>query len=62
MELDDELCLCFHVSKRKVINFIPPNVPVDPKMQPPIGIVVDGNGTIYAASDDQMDIKKYVKN
>jgi bacterioferritin-associated ferredoxin len=22
MELDDELCLCFHVSKRKVINFI----------------------------------------
>jgi hypothetical protein len=24
--------------------------------------VVDGNGTIYAASDDQKDIKKYVKN
>ena len=22
MELDDELCLCFHVSKRKVINFL----------------------------------------
>ncbi len=22
MQLDDELCLCFHVSKRKVINFI----------------------------------------
>ncbi len=22
MELDDELCLCFHVSKRKVINYI----------------------------------------
>ncbi len=22
MELDDELCLCFHVSKRKVVNFI----------------------------------------
>ena len=22
MDLDDELCLCFHVSKRKVINFI----------------------------------------
>ena len=22
MELDDQLCLCFHVSKRKVINFI----------------------------------------
>lgn len=22
MELDEELCLCFHVSKRKVVNFI----------------------------------------
>ena len=22
MELDDELCLCFHVSKRKVINYV----------------------------------------
>ncbi len=22
MELDDEICLCFHVSKRKVVNFI----------------------------------------
>lgn len=22
MELDDELCLCFHVSKRKVVNFV----------------------------------------
>ena len=22
MELDDELCLCFHVSQRKVINFL----------------------------------------
>ena len=22
MELDDELCLCFHVTKRKVINYI----------------------------------------
>jgi hypothetical protein len=37
-------------------------VPADPKMQPPIGIVVDGRGVIYTASDDQMDIKKYVKN
>jgi sugar lactone lactonase YvrE len=44
-----------------VMYFIPPPVPPDPKMQPPIGIVVDGNGVIYAASDDQMDIKKYVK-
>jgi NAD(P)H-nitrite reductase large subunit len=22
MELDDELCLCFHVSKRKVVNYL----------------------------------------
>jgi len=22
LELDDELCLCFHVTKRKVINYI----------------------------------------
>ena len=22
MELDDDLCLCFHVTKRKVVNFI----------------------------------------
>ena len=22
MELDEELCLCFHVSKRKVVNFL----------------------------------------
>jgi DNA-binding beta-propeller fold protein YncE len=50
------------VKDGKVMYFIPPPVPPDPKMQPPIGIVVDRNGTIYAASDDQMDIKKYVKN
>ena len=22
MDLDDEICLCFHVSKRKVLNFL----------------------------------------
>ncbi len=22
MELDDEICLCFHVTKRKILNFI----------------------------------------
>jgi len=22
MELDDELCLCFHVTRRKVINYL----------------------------------------
>ena len=50
------------VKDGKVMYYIPPPVPPDPKMQPPIGIVVDGRGVIYAASDDQHDIKKYVKN
>ncbi len=50
------------VKDGKVMYFIPPPPVPDPKMQPPIGIVVDGNGVIYAASDDQRDIKKYVKN
>ena len=22
MELDDEICLCFHVTKRKIVNFL----------------------------------------
>jgi bacterioferritin-associated ferredoxin len=30
MELDDELCLCFHVSKRKVINFLRVEKPARP--------------------------------
>ena len=28
MKLEDDLCLCFHVSKRKVINFIRNEKPV----------------------------------
>jgi len=50
------------VKDGKVVYFIPPPTPPDPKMQPPIGIAVDHNGVIYSASDDQMDIKKYVRN
>ncbi len=30
MELDDELCLCFHVTKRKVMNFIRVEKPARP--------------------------------
>lgn len=30
MELDDKLCYCFHVSQRKVINYIRLNRPVVP--------------------------------
>jgi sugar lactone lactonase YvrE len=50
------------VKDGKVMYFIPPPVVAVPTLQPPIGLVVDGNGAIYAASDDQKDIKKYVKN
>jgi hypothetical protein len=34
----------------------------DPKLQPPEGIAVDSHGTIYAAAQQQSDVKKYVKN
>ena len=30
MDLDDELCLCFHVTKRKVVNYIRVEKPVRP--------------------------------
>jgi DNA-binding beta-propeller fold protein YncE len=50
------------VKDGKVMYFIPPPPVSDAKMQPLIGIVVDGAGTIYAASDDQKDIKKYVRH
>jgi NAD(P)H-nitrite reductase large subunit len=30
VELDDELCLCFHVSKRKVINYLRVEKPARP--------------------------------
>ena len=30
MDLDDELCLCFHVTKRKVVNFIRLEKPLRP--------------------------------
>jgi len=50
------------VKDGKVAYYIPPPPPADPKWQPPIGITVDRNGVIYAASDDQKDVKKFVKN
>jgi NAD(P)H-nitrite reductase large subunit len=30
VELDDELCLCFHVTRRKVLNFIRVEKPAKP--------------------------------
>jgi sugar lactone lactonase YvrE len=50
------------VKDGKVLYYIPPPVPKNPKWQPPIGVTADRNGNVYAASDDQMDVKKYVKN
>ena len=46
----------------KVLYYIPPPPPADPKWQPAIGIAADRNGNIYAASDDQMNVVKWVKN
>ena len=46
----------------KVLYYIPPPPPADPKWQPAIGITADRNGNIYAASDDQMNVVKWVKN
>ncbi|HEY4264416.1 MAG TPA: hypothetical protein VGM72_03795, partial [Micropepsaceae bacterium] len=46
----------------KVVAYIPPPPPADPKMQPAIGVAVDKNGNIFAASDDQHNVVKWVKN
>jgi sugar lactone lactonase YvrE len=46
----------------KVTAFIPPPPVTDPKLQPPEGIAVDSKGNIYAAAQQQNDVKKYVKN
>ena len=46
----------------KVLYYISPPPPADPKWQPAIGIAADRNGNIYAASDDQMNVVKWVKN
>jgi hypothetical protein len=46
----------------KVTAYIPPPPVTDPKLQPPEGIAVDSKGNIYAAAQQQNDVKKYVKN
>jgi sugar lactone lactonase YvrE len=50
------------VKDGKVLYYIPPPAPADPKWQPAIGVAVDRNGNIYAASDDQHNVVKWVKN
>ena len=42
MELDDELCLCFHVTKRKVINYI--RVPWPTEVH---GLTIDSAGKLW---------------
>jgi hypothetical protein len=49
------------VKDGKVTAYIPPPPPADPKWQPAIGITADQNGNIYAASDDQHNVVKWVK-
>ena len=46
----------------KVTAYIPPPTPADPKWQPAIGVAVDRQGNVYAASDDQHNVVKWVKN
>src|SRR5215813_8651893 len=41
----------------KVTAFIPPPPVTDPKLQPPEGIAVDSKGNIYAAAQQQNDVK-----
>ena len=50
------------VKDGKVTAYIRPPPPADPKWQPAIGITADQNGNIYAASDDQHNVVKWVKN
>jgi hypothetical protein len=46
----------------KVQYYIPPPPPADPKWQPAIGVAVDRQGNVYAASDDQHNVVKWMKN
>jgi len=50
------------VKDGKVTAYIPPPPVSDPKLQPPEGVTVDSHGAIYAAAQQQSDVKKYVKN
>jgi hypothetical protein len=45
----------------KVVAYIPPPPVSDPTLPPPEGLTVDSYGTIYAAAQQQNDVKKYVK-
>jgi hypothetical protein len=47
------------VKDGKVTAYIPPPPVSDPKLAPPEGITVDSHGAIYAAAQQQSDVKKY---
>lgn len=49
------------VKDGKVIGYIPPPVPKDPKNPPPEGVAVDSKGNIYAAAVPEADVYKWVK-
>lgn len=48
------------VKNGRVTAFVPPPV-ADKALQPPEGITVDSRGVIYAAAQQQSDVKKYVR-
>lgn len=49
------------VKDGKVTAYIPPPPAADLKMPPAEGIAVDSHGIIYAAANQQNDVKKFVK-
>jgi bacterioferritin-associated ferredoxin len=72
MELDDHVCLCFHVSKRKVLNFIRIHEPRVPSQLAECGGAGTGcgwcipflkryfeNAKADAAADDALSAEEY---
>jgi sugar lactone lactonase YvrE len=50
------------VKDGKVTAYIPPPPVADPNMPPAEGVAVDSHGVVYAAANQQNDVKKFVKN
>ena len=75
MEMDDQVCLCFHVSKRKILNFIRIHRPRVPSQLAECGGAGTGCGWCIpflkryheqgmgkaAAGDDLLSAEEYAK-
>ncbi len=74
MELDDHVCLCFHVSKRKVLNFIRIHHPRVPSQLAECGGAGTGcgwcipflkryfeNAQVQNAEDDLLSAEEYAR-